>query len=319
MHSDAHLPARLALADWPTMKTEIQPSQRFPLVLWLLVALACGQAADAQIFVADWRAGTVGEFSTSGAPINSHFASGLVGPYGIAWDGNNNLFVADDHVIRQYTTSGATVNASLISGLPDTWGIASDGNGYLYISLSQNLSVGKFTTTGAVVDGALIAGLMPTALALDGHGLLYVASMSGSVGVYTTAGAIVNASLITGLASPEGLALDGNGHLFVSSDNTIGEYNLDGTPVNASLISFPDHSRYFNGIALDGKGHLFAADGFYGMIREYNLDGTPVNETLITGLTSPMSLVVVPEPSITWLLAVPAVWFAVRRHKSSPK
>lgn len=308
-------PGRLA----KTMKT-IQFSERFLLALWLLVVLAGGQGADAQIFVANWRAGTIGEFSTSGVPINSHFASGLVGPYGIAWDGNNNLFVADNHVIRQYTTSGITVNASLISGLPDSWGIACDGNGYLYVSVFENLSVGKYTTSGAVVDGALIAGVTPTALALDGHGLLYVANISGSVGVYTTAGAVVNASLITGLASPEGLALDGNGHLFVSSDNTIGEYNLDGTPVNAALISFPDHTRYFNGIALDGKGHLFAADGFYGVIREYNLDGTPVNETLITGLASPMSLVVVPEPSITALLALPTiVWLAGRRPKSSAK
>ena len=287
-------------------------------------ALMLASSAQAQIFVSDWRAGLVGEYNASGAAINAHFASGLVGPYSITWDGLGNLFVADDHVIREYSISGTTVNASLISGLPDTWGIACDGNGHLFVSLSESGSVAEYTTAGAVVNATLISGISPTVLALDGLGHLFVADINGFIREYSTSGAVVNASLISGLTTPEGLALDGNGHLFVSSygnsftsQNVIGEYNLDGSPVNATLITSTNYSQYFNGLTLDGNGHLLVADAFYGAIREYNLNGTPVNTALVTGLTAPMSLVVVPEPSIARLSLIGLAWLLRRRSDIS--
>jgi hypothetical protein len=62
-------------------------------------------------------------------------------------------------------------------------------------------------------------------------------------------------------------------------------------PVGLSL--FDDHLFVVN------YGATAPGDLFQGYVGEYNLDGTPVNPKLITGLTTPIDIVVgrVPEPS----------------------
>src|SRR5438067_1076542 len=107
------------------------------------------------------------------------------------------IFVANSYgaCIGKYTTSGSTLNASLISGL-------SFPSGTLLTTLIYDL-------------------YQPAAVALDGHGHLYVASWNGAnsfgaVGEYTLTGAPINPSLISGLSSPSGLAFDSSGNLFVS-------------------------------------------------------------------------------------------------------
>ncbi len=67
---------------------------------------------------------------------------------------------------------------------------------------------------------------------------------------------------------------------------TIGEYNLDGTPVNPALIS--GLSGYPEGMAIAiSTSHLYVANFSSGTIGEYNLDGTPVNPALVSGLNEP--------------------------------
>ena len=73
----------------------------------------------AQIFVTNFKTGTIGEYNaTTGAIVDADLISGLNGPSGIAVSGEN-LFVTNFQTgtIGQYTISGETVNASLISGL----------------------------------------------------------------------------------------------------------------------------------------------------------------------------------------------------------
>ena len=70
-------------------------------------------------------AGTIGEYTTSGATVNPSLISGLNDPGAIAVDGSN-LFVTNSlaGTIGEYTTSGTTVNAALISGLNGPGAIA---------------------------------------------------------------------------------------------------------------------------------------------------------------------------------------------------
>src|SRR5208337_3470130 len=74
------------------------------------------------------------------------------------------------------------------------------------------------------------------------------------------------------------------GQIFQANDNgftglgSIGEYNLDGTPINASLIT----GLYLpQGIAASGS-NLFVANGSGG-IGEYSTSGATVNASLISG------------------------------------
>src|SRR5438477_4028466 len=85
----------------------------------VLLAFLLSRAQAGEIFVSNFRGGTIGEYDAStGATINPALVSGLSSPSGLALAGGN-LFVASPGrgTVGKYTTSGATVNASLISGL----------------------------------------------------------------------------------------------------------------------------------------------------------------------------------------------------------
>ena len=288
--------------------------------LFFVAALCCAGTVRAQIFEANYGNGTVGEYDFNGTPINGSLISGLSSPVGIASDGNGHLFVVNSGsgTIGEYTTSGQTVNASLVSGLNFPQGIALDGQGDLFVvaSYGSHGTIGEYTTSGVTLNDSLITGLAyPTGLAFGG-GNLFVAILSGSVGEYTSSGAEVNASLIGGLNEPIGLALDGNGHLFVGQNGggVIGEYNLDGTPLNAALISVP----YPDGLALDGYGQLYVstADDAIGL---YTTSGDTINSSFIPGLDIPKEIAIaVPEPSGTVLsimgAAILAAKYKIRRQ-----
>jgi hypothetical protein len=69
---------------------------------------------------------------------------------------------------------------------------------------------------------------------------------------------------------------------------TVGEYGLDGSTVNASLITGFSESM---GIALCGT-NLFVTDANYGTVGEYTTSGQTVNASLITGLNRPSGIAV---------------------------
>ena len=78
------------------------------------------------------------------------------------------------------------------------------------------------------------------------------------------------------------------GQIFVVTENgfagdgQLGEYNLDGTPVNASLI--PYGGLWLpNQIAVSGSD-LFISDNNHNTIGKYTTSGATVNASLITGL-----------------------------------
>jgi hypothetical protein len=88
-----------------------------------------------------------------------------------------------------------------------------------------------------------LAPALPVALALMCCCLavkaqsLYVGSYPHTIGDYGLDGSTVNRSLITGPSFVDGIAISGN-DLFVAYDNgTLGEYTTSGATVNADLIS----------------------------------------------------------------------------------
>jgi hypothetical protein len=94
---------------------------------------------------------------------------------------------------------------------------------------------------------------------------------------------------------------------------TIGEYDLDGTPVNPAFIS---GLQAPTGLAFGPNGDLFVEDMYYGTVLEYTASGTQVNGALISHLNDPMSLVVVPEPSTAALGALSFVLLTLAGFRS---
>jgi hypothetical protein len=264
--------------------------------------------AQAQIYVANYASGTIGEYSLAGLAINTSFITGLSSPTGIAISGGYLYVVQENGTIRKYTTSGSLVNASLITGLYGPAGIAISGNN-LFVANGggESSPIGEYTTDGAVINPSLVTGLgNPQGLATDGNNLYVACWHTGTVGIYTTSGTPITSFGAPG-AYPGGVVLDGNGHLFVSTIGGVGEYTTTGVPINTLLISGGYNSG--NGIALDGNGHLFWADNYGGaggnVIGEYTTNGQLINANFITGLHNPVAMaVVVPEPSSLALILI---------------
>ena len=272
-----------------------------------LAVLLAAAPAPGQIYVVNAGSGTIGEYSLSGQAINSGFITGLSSPTGLAVSGGY-LYVAQENgTIRKYTTSGALVNASLITGLYLPWGIAISGNDLFVANAGgESSTISEYTTSGVMINASLVTGLdNPTGLATDGNYLYVTCWSSGNVGVYTTSGAGITTFGAPG-AYPGGIVLDGSGHVYVSTIGGVGEYTTAGVPVNPSLISGGYNSGI--GIALDGNGHLFWADNYGGaggnVIGEYTTSGQLINANFITGLSNPVAMVVVPEPSSSVLVLV---------------
>ena len=294
----------------------MNPVKAFQIIAWLGFAFL-PRLSGGQIFVSSGVGTNVGEYNLDGSPVNPSVFSGTSNPWGMAWDGNSTIYVANEggHSVGEYTTSGKTVTNALINYTlgGDPMGVTLDGNGYLYVINGLNGTVGKFTTSGTIVNGSLITGLLPSGtswITYDGNGHLFVGSQgSPTVAEYTTSGALVNSSFVNfGVYNgSEAAVVDGQGHIFIANNNTytpdkIAEFNLDGTPVNTSLISGSILGPF--GLALDGKGDIFVTSFYKGTVGEYTTSGETINASLISGLYRPVGIVIVPEPTFTlWMLA----------------
>jgi hypothetical protein len=177
------------------------------IALWMMPATGrCGT-----IFVSNFSAGTIGEYTTSGTTVNASLVSGLNGPDGIALSGGN-LFVAnnDTGTIGEYNaTTGAPVNPALVSGLSGPAAVALSG-GNLFVTDFVSGTIGEYdATTGVPVNPALVSGLggVPVGIAVSGGDLFISNFIPGTIGEYTTSGTTVNASLVSGLNQPTLIAV----------------------------------------------------------------------------------------------------------------
>jgi hypothetical protein len=275
--------------------------------MWLLVPSV---RADF-VYVANYAAGTVAEYTTSGQLVNPALISGLSLPSSIAVSGSK-LFVGSiDNFgpaggkIGEYTTSGQTLNASLITGLSEPVGLSVSGSD-LYVADVGTGKVGKYTTSGETVNASLITGVVPQAIAVSGTDL-YVAGVE-TIGKYTTSGARINSSLIP-LATVQGLAVSGSDLFAVvpapgSYNGRIAEYTTLGALVNRTLITgLLDPAA----IAISGEDVFVTSSTPNGSIGEYTTTGGVVNAGLVTtGLNRPNAIAIGPGPTAAPL--PPACW-----------
>ncbi len=204
--------------------------------------------------------------------------AGLGGPYGLAFDGSGNLFIADagQPRIRKVDANGVITtvagNGSLDypgdggsatnAGLRFPMNIALDGPGNLFIAV--------------VGDGRV--------LKVDANGIIRTVAGTCNCGFSGDGGLATNASLF----SPESVASDAYGNLFIADNgnNRIREVTTNGiittvagngsagfsgdggAATNAALNSPGD-------IALDAAGNLFIADRRNSRIRKVALAGSP--------------------------------------------
>jgi sugar lactone lactonase YvrE len=244
----------------------------------------------------------------------------LSSPTGVAVDSNGNLYIADtlNRRVRQVASTGVinTVagggtslleNASATKAqLANSFGIAVDSTGILYIADTDNNRIRK--VTGGVI--ATVAGsgtqgfsgdngpatsaklALPTGIALDSNGNLYIADSDNnrirevSNGVITTAAGGRSSLGDNGPAtsaqinSPTGVAIDSAGNLYIAdfgdsrirkvsnavittvAGNATPGFSGDNGPAASAQLSNP------YGLAIDRAGTLYTADSSNNVIRK---------------------------------------------------
>ena len=257
-----------------------------------------GLAVDAggNVYVADAKnsvirritpAGVVSTFA--GAPSQFGAADGAAStarfflPYGLAMDGDGNLYVADsgNHTIRKITPAGVVstfAGSAQQAGFTDgtgasarfnsPWGVAVDRSGALYVSDNQNNAIRRVSPTGVVST-------------LAGSGAGAAGSQDGTGGAAR-------------FDQPRGLAVDAGGNIFVMDygNSTLRRISPAGVVTtvagSAKIIGDADSvgptARFYDptDVVSDGTS-LFIVDSSNNLIRK----GVPASQAALPVIVLP--------------------------------
>jgi len=190
------------------------------------------------------------------------------------------------------------------------WGVATDGDGNVYVADYANCSIRKITPAGAVTTlaghfeigsadgtGSAAGFNFPSGLAIDGAGILYVAdsgnhtirkvtpggvvtTLAGSAGVRGSEDGTGSAAHFgfDSSGNPPGMAIDGSGNLYVADtfNHTIrkitpaGVVTTTGTPNAFGCEEGTGYAAHFGGpagVATDRAGNVYVTDTGYNTIR----------------------------------------------------
>jgi sugar lactone lactonase YvrE len=239
--------------------------------LLLTAASATTQASPGDIYVSNGSSGTILKITPAGA--QSNFATGINGPWGLAFDRAGNLFVAEElnqDILRIMPDGTVSVFASGV-GFPV--GLAFDNAGNLFVSSQNSGGSGdiiKFTPGGTRSTFASSVAA-PYKLAFDGSGNLFVGTNS-LLGIIEFAPDGTQSSFASGRGYI-GLAFDATGSLFASSGDSGGGEIFSFTPSGTRSTFASGLPGGLEGLSFDNAGNLFAV-GYYGQILKFAPDGT---------------------------------------------
>ena len=282
-----------------------------------LIGTLCAVGAWGQAYTISTIAGN----GTTGFAGDGAAASGsqLSFPGSVAVDSSGNIYIADSGNNRIRKISNGTITTVAGNGtagytgdngtataaeLNNPTGVAVDSAGNIYIADANNNVVRQVNTSGKITtlvgDNGAGAGYsgdtgnanqaqlnIPTAVAIDSSGNLYIADSANNVVRVVAAGTINTVSATSGtVVHPDGLAVDAAGNLYVADTDdrrvikvsngvfsvlagteAVGFTGDDGPALNAE---FDDPF----GVAVDAAGYIYIADTFNGRIRKIGLDGT---------------------------------------------
>jgi sugar lactone lactonase YvrE len=151
-----------------------------------------------RLYVASQGGFGVGRIGANGGPI-APFAGGFTNPFGLAFDREDNLYVADWLNGRITKIAPDKTQSIFATGLSQPRGLAFDAAGNLYVANSGNGRIIRIAPDATATTFA--AGFSgPSGIAFDTAGNLYVANQSGTVSKVTPDGVVT--TFASGLSQP---------------------------------------------------------------------------------------------------------------------
>jgi len=148
------------------------------------------------------------------------------------------------------------------------------------------------TTPNASPEGSITTGVdVPSGVAVDKHGALYVANEgNNSVTVYPAGSSSPSLTISSGISGPYGVAVDSSGDVFVSNLNTndITAYKSGATSLYET-INFGAYGQAV-GLGVDAKDNIFVACDSSNGVFEIAAGGTSVTNAGLTGLNGPIGV-----------------------------
>jgi sugar lactone lactonase YvrE len=176
-------------------------------------SVALDSAGD--VFIADGGNNRVVVVPPDGGPQLTVGVSGLETPVQVALDSAGNLYIVDNgngQVVKVWANGSAPT--AVATGLADPQGVAIDSAGNVYISENSAEAVIKVAPGGGSPT-TVLSGFIPTQLAVDAAGDLFVGGDGGVMELPAGSATPVNAA--SGLGGYAlGVAVDREGRLYVS-------------------------------------------------------------------------------------------------------
>lgn len=226
---------------------------------------------------------------------NKTFPFQLIGPYGIAIDSEDQVYVADQRVGAIFIFNTKTRDAKLIRNGIDAhfgWlnGLAIDDDNRLFVSDGKQRKIFIFNAKHEL-ENQITEGLVdPVGLAIDtSNRFLYVVdTQQDQVLVYDADTLKLLRRIGTGgknhfltspgdFGAPQGVAVDADGNVYVTDtlNNRVEIFDADGTFISqfGKNGDGPGTFARPKGIAVDSDGHIWVADEVQDRLQVFNRDG----------------------------------------------
>jgi hypothetical protein len=221
-------------------------------------------------------------------------AKGIGQPWGVAVDGQGDVFIADFEHNRVVEVKPDGSQTTVGSGLLFPESVAVDGQGDVFIGDAGNHRVVEVKPDGTQtpVASGLSANVSGVAVAPDPLNNkvldIFIADSDNSRVLEVKQGRTQTTvtTVGSGLSGPTGVAVDGQGDVFIADFfSRVVEVKADGTQTTVGTgLTFP------YGVAVDGMGDVLIADYFSSRVVEVAPDGTQT--TVGSGLATPQGVAV---------------------------
>jgi len=220
------------------------------------------------VWVANYFGGVASKFSNTGTPAaaSGYSASGLQESFGIAVDGQDTAWIANENgnstgSVTHLSGSGADLSGSGYSGggIYYPMSVAATSGGQIWVADYANSAATLLAGDGTAISGtsgyAPGALLFTTAVAIDGNQNGWFA-YQGGVAMVTQAGVVSSYDCCD---VPAGIALDASGNVWVADYNASDVVKLaSGGSVLGTTAAGGIHTPM--SIAVDGSGNVWTAN-----------------------------------------------------------